>query len=236
MSGRKKMSDKIIEGLFQAGSHFGYTKSRRHPTVAKFIYGSKNQVDIIDVELIEKSLEAAASFMKELGAKGKTILFVGVKPEGKETVKLGAESIGQPFITERWVGGVLTNFSEITKRVQKLNDLKKQKEEGTLDKYTKKERLLIDEEIARMHKLFSGITDMKKLPDAVFVVDPRREHIAVTEAEKMLIPTVALAGTDCNIANITFPVVANDASLSSITFIVEYLVEAYKSGFKSNIK
>jgi small subunit ribosomal protein S2 len=230
------MSDKTIEMLFQAGAHFGYSKSRRHPTVAKYIHSTKNGTDIVDVELIENSLEHAAAFMKELGAKGKVVLFVGVKPEAKDVVKNGAESIGQPYITERWVGGVLTNFPEITKRVQKLIDLKKQKEEGTLDKYTKKERLLIDEEIARMHKLFSGITDMKKYPDAVFVVDPKREHIAVTEAEKMMIPTVALAGTDCNIANVTFPVVANDASLSSITYIVEYLVDAYKSGFKSNIQ
>jgi small subunit ribosomal protein S2 len=230
------MQDKIIEGLFQAGAHFGYSKSRRHPTVAKMIYGSKNQTDIIDIESTYAQLEKAADFMKELGSRGKTVLFVAVKPEAKEIVKEKAESIGQPYITERWVGGVLTNYPEITKRVNKLADLKKQKEEGTLEKYTKKERMLIDEEIARMHKLFSGIADMKKLPDAVFVVDPRKEHIAVTESEKSLIPTIALAGTDCNIANISFPIVANDASLSSITFIVEYLVEAYKSGFKSNIK
>ncbi len=230
------MQDKIIEGLFQAGAHFGYSKSRRHPTVAKMIYGSKNQTDIINIESTYAQLEKAADFMKELGSRGKTVLFVAVKPEAKEIVKEKAESIGQPYITERWVGGVLTNYPEITKRVNKLADLKKQKEEGTLEKYTKKERMLIDEEIARMHKLFSGIADMKKLPDAVFVVDPRKEHIAVTESEKSLIPTIALAGTDCNIANISFPIVANDASLSSITFIVEYLVEAYKSGFKSNIK
>jgi small subunit ribosomal protein S2 len=230
------MQDKIIEGLFQAGAHFGYSKSRRHPTVAKLIYGSKNQTDIIDVESMYAQLEKASEFMKELGSRGKTVLFVAVKPEAKEIVKEKAGSIGQPFITERWVGGVLTNFPEITKRVNKLADLKKQKEEGTLDKYTKKERMLIDEEIARMHKLFSGIADMKKLPDAVFVVDPRKEHIAVTESEKSLIPTIAIAGTDCNIANISFPVVANDASLSSIAFLVEHLVEAYKSGFKSNIK
>ncbi len=230
------MQDKIIEGLFQSGSHFGYSKSRRHPTVAKYIFGSKNQTDLINVETMVTQLENAAEFMKTLGSKGKTILFVAVKPEAKDIVKEKAESIGQPFVTERWVGGVLTNFPEITKRVNKLADLKKQKEEGTLDKYTKKERMLIDEEIARMHKLFSGIADMKKLPDAVFVVDPRKEHIAVTESEKSLIPTIALAGTDCNIANISFPIVANDASISSILFIVEYLVEAYKSGFKSNIK
>jgi small subunit ribosomal protein S2 len=230
------MSEKIIESLFQAGSHFGYSKSRRHPTIAKYIYGTKNQTDIIDVEKTLLQLEKAGEFMKELGSKGKTVLFVGVKPEAKDIVKEKAESIGQPYITERWVGGILTNFSEISKRVSKLIDLKKQKEEGSLDKYTKKEKMLIDEEIARMHKLFSGISDMKKIPDAMFIVDPKKEHIAVTEANKMLVPIVSLAGTDCDISNVYFPVVANDASLSSITFITEYLVESYRSGFKSNIK
>lgn len=230
------MSEKFIEGLFQAGVHFGYSKSRRHPTVAKFIHSTKNNTDIVDVESIAMQVEKVATFMKELGSKGKTVLFVGVKPEAKEIVKEKAESIGQPYIVERWVGGVLTNFAEISKRVQKLTDLKKQKEEGSLEKYTKKERLLIDEEIARMHKLFSGISDMKKLPDVVFMVDPKKEHIAATESEKMYIPTIALAGTDCNIANITYPIVGNDASLSSVTYILEYVVDAYKSGFKSNIQ
>lgn len=233
---KKHMSEKIIEALFNAGTHFGYSKSRRHPSVAKHIYGNKNKVDIINIEHTALLLDKAESFMKEMGAKGKTVLFVGVKPEAKEVVKNGAESAGQPYITERWVGGVMTNFAEINKRIQKLIDLKKKKEEGALEKYTKKEKMLIDEEIARMHKLFSGIVDMKKLPDALFVVDPKKEYIAVTEAEKMNIPVVALANTDCNISNILYPIVANDASLSSITYITEMMVEAYKSGFKSNIK
>lgn len=230
------MSEKTIEALFNAGTHFGYSKSRRHPTVAKHIYGNKNKVDIINIEHTALQLDRATQMMKELGAKGKVVLFVGVKPEAKEVVKRAAESAGQPYITERWVGGVMTNFPEINKRIQKLIDLKKKKEEGALEKYTKKEKMLIDEEIARMHKLFSGIVDMKKLPDALFIVDPKKEHIAATEAEKSHIPTIALANTDCDISNITYPVVGNDASLSSITLIVETLTEAYKSGFKSNIK
>jgi small subunit ribosomal protein S2 len=196
----------------------------------------KTLKDIVNIEHTALQLDRAETFLKELGSKGKTVLFVGVKPEAKEVVKRAAESAGQPYITERWVGGVMTNFPEINKRIQKLIDLKKKKEEGALEKYTKKEKMLIDEEIARMHKLFSGIVDMKKLPDALFVVDPKKEHIAVTEAEKMHIPVVALANTDCNIANVLHPVVANDASLSSITYITESLAEAYKSGFKSNIK
>ena len=220
----------IIEALFKAGSHYGYSKTRRHPSTAKFVYTTKNKVDIIDIEKTALQLENAQNFVKELGMKGKVVLFVGVKPEAKDSVKAGAEKIGQPFIVERWVGGVLTNWPEIKKRIIRLVDLKAKKEAGELDKYTKKERLLIDEEIAKMHKLFSGLVEMKGKPDAVFVVDPKREHIAVTEAQKLDVPVIALANTDTNISGITYPIVANDGSLSSITYIVDSLVAAYRSG------
>lgn len=229
------MSEKIIDALFTAGAHFGYSKTRRHPSTSKYIYGTRGKVDIINIESTRDQLEKAEAFIKELGAKGKVVLFVGVKPEAKDLMKAGAESIGAPYITERWVGGVLTNFPEITKRVNKLEDLKKKKENGELEKYTKKERLLIDEEIARMHKLFSGIVGMKKLPDALFVVDPKKEHIAVTEAHKNHIPVIALANTDCDIRGVAYPIVANDASVSSINYFIDALTTAYKSGFKSNI-
>lgn len=229
------MSEKIIDALFTAGAHFGYSKTRRHPSTAKFIYGTRNRVDIIDIEKTHLQLEKAEAFVKELGSKGKVIMFVGVKPEAKDLVKAGAESIGAPYVTERFVGGIITNFSEITKRVQKLEDLKKQREEGALEKYTKKERLLIDEEIARMHKLFSGLVGMKKLPDALFILDPKKEYIALAEALKSHIPVIVVANTDCNIAGVTYPIVANDASVSSIKFFVDAIVEAYKSGYKGNI-
>jgi small subunit ribosomal protein S2 len=225
------MSDQtLIEALFKAGSHYGYSKTRRHPSAVKFIYTTKNKVDIIDIEKTAAQLEAAQNFVKELSAKGKVVLFVGVKPEAKESVKAAAEKIAQPFIVERWVGGVLTNWPEIKKRIARLVDLKTKKEAGELDKYTKKERLLIDEEIAKMHKLFSGLVEMKGKPDAVFVVDPKREHIAVTEAHKLHVPVIAIANTDTNIKGIEFPIVANDGSLSSISFIVDSIVAAYRSG------
>lgn len=225
------MSDQtIIEALFKAGSHYGYSKARRHPSTAKFVYTTKNKVDIIDIEHTASQLEAAQNFVKELASKGKVVLFVGVKPEGKEAVKAGAEKISQPFIVERWVGGVLTNWPEIKKRIARLVDLKAKKEAGELEKFTKKERLLIDEEIARMHKLFSGLVEMKGKPDAVFVIDPKREHIAVTEAQKLDVPVIALANTDTNIKGITYPIVGNDGSLSSIAYIVDSIVSAYRNG------
>lgn len=219
-----------IEALFKAGAHYGYSKTRRHPSTAKFVYTTKNKVDIIDIEQTALQLEAASDFVKELSSKGKTVLFVGVKPEAKEAVKAGAEKVGQPYIVERWVGGVLTNWPEIKKRIARLTDLKAKKEAGELDKYTKKERLLIDEEIAKMHKLFSGLVEMKGKPDAVFVIDPKREHIAVTEAHKLGIPVIALANTDTNIKGIQYPIVANDGSVSSISYIVDTIVAAYRNG------
>lgn len=219
-----------IEALFKAGAHYGYSKTRRHPSTAKFVYTTKNKVDIIDIEQTALQLEAASDFVKELSSKGKTVLFVGVKPEAKEAAKAGAEKVGQPYIVERWVGGVLTNWPEIKKRIARLTDLKAKKEAGELDKYTKKERLLIDEEIAKMHKLFSGLVEMKGKPDAVFVIDPKREHIAVTEAHKLGVPVIALANTDTNIKGIQYPIVANDGSVSSISYIVDTIVAAYRNG------
>jgi small subunit ribosomal protein S2 len=149
------MSDlTLIDALFKAGAHYGYSKTRRHPSTAKYIYGTKNKVDIIDIEKTAQGLEKAHVLMNELGAKGKTVLFVGVKPEAKEAVRHNAEIIGMPYVCERWAGGVLTNFPEIKRRVAKLEDLRTKRENGDLEKYTKKERLLIDEEIAQMHRLF----------------------------------------------------------------------------------
>ncbi len=220
----------VIEALFKAGSHYGYSKTRRHPSTAKFVFTTKNKVDIIDIEQTALQLEKAADFIKELSSKGKTVLFVGVKPEAKESVKAGAEKVGQPYIVERWVGGVLTNWPEIKKRIARLVDLKAKKEAGELDKYTKKERLLIDEEIAKMHKLFSGLVEMKGKPDAVVVIDPKREHIAVTEAQKLGVPVIALANTDTNVKGIEYPIVGNDSSVSSIAYIVDSLVAAYRNG------
>ncbi len=219
-----------VNDMFAVGAHFGYSKTRRHPSTAKLIFTTKNKVDIINLEKTEEALAKAAEFVKGLSAKGKVVLFVGVKPEAKGAVLAGAQSVDMPYVTERWVGGVLTNWPEIKKRIARLVDLKEKKEAGELDKYTKKERLLIDEEVAKMHKLFSGLVGMKKTPDAVFVVDAKREHIAVTEAHKMGVPVIALTNTDTDIRTIEYPVVGNDGSVSSITYFVNKIVEAYKEG------
>jgi len=221
-----------IEEMFKAGAHYGYSKSRRHPSTTPYIFATKNGSDIINIEktyeLFEKAMEAVTKFAQS----GKTILFVGTKAEAKQQVIEYALSLNMPYVSERWVGGTLTNFPEIKKRITKLLDLRDQKEKGGLDKYTKKERLLIDREMADMTNNFQGLTGITKTPDVMFVVDPKKEHIAVTEARKMNMPVIALLNTDCNLKNIDYPIIANDASVPSISFFVSQLKNAYTRGIK----
>jgi small subunit ribosomal protein S2 len=222
----------IIEEMFRAGAHYGYSKSRRHPSVSSYIFSTKNGVDIINIEKTYELFEKAISQIKKYAETGKTILFVGTKAEAKQQITEIALALNMPYVAERWVGGTLTNFPEIKKRITKLLDLRDQKEKGGLDKYTKKERLLIDKEIDDMTRNFQGLTGITKTPDAIFVIDPKKEHIAVAEAHKMNIPVVALLNTDCNIKQAEYPIIANDASVSSINFFVKEIKNAYTSGLR----
>jgi len=223
-------SQNIVEEMFQAGVHYGYSKSRRHPSALPYVFATKNGVDIINIEKTEALLEKATLFVSSLAASGKTILFVGTKPEARQQIVETALSLNMPYVSERWVGGMLTNFPEIKKRINKLLDLRNQKEKGDLDKYTKKEKLLIQKEMDDMTKNFQGLTGVIKTPDAVFVIDPKKEFIAVTEAKKMGLPIISVLNTDCNIKEVSYPIVANDASVSSISFFLEKIKEAYTKG------
>jgi small subunit ribosomal protein S2 len=220
----------VIEEMFANGTHYGYSKSRRHPTTTPYIFATKNGVDIINIEKTQELFDKAIEKVTSLAQSGKTILFVGTKAEARQQVIETALALNMPYVSERWVGGSLTNFTEIKKRIAKLLDLRDQKEKGGLDKYTKKEKLLIDREMDDMTKNFQGLTGVTRTPDAVFVVDPKKEHIAVTEAHKMNLPVIALMNTDCNMKNAEFPIVANDASISSITFFLSKIKEAYNKG------
>ena len=228
MTEEKKINNTRIDEMFKAGAHFGFSKTRRHASVAPYIFGIKNKVEIIDLEKTDELLEKALTVISNLAKEGKQVLFVGGKNEARASLKIAAESINMPFVDGRWIGGTLTNFPEIKKRLNKLEDLTKQKEKGELTKYTKKERLMIDREIANLERFFSGISVMKDLPKALVVVDSKKEIIAVTEAQKMTIPIIALSGTDCDITGINYPIVANDASVSSITFFVNEIAKAYQ--------
>lgn len=220
----------LISEMFAVGAHFGYSRSRRHPSTRHFIFGSKNGVEILDLEKTSAELAQVKEFVKTFAKGGKQILFVGTKNEAKKAVTAGATAIDMPFVTERWVGGVLTNFSEIKKRVALLEDLLAKREKGELAMYTKKERLLIDKDIERLERNFSGIVSMKELPAALFVVDPKKESIAVKEAQFLGIPVIALASSDCNYKEVDHVIPGNDSSVSSISFFVDQIVAAFKEG------
>lgn len=219
-----------MDKMFSVGAHFGYSKSRRHPTTKPYIFGMKNRVEIFDLEKTQTTLEKAKQFVRELGATGKSILFVGGKSESKDAVKQGALAIDMPYVAGRWIGGTITNFAGIRARVEKLLTLRSQKEKGELSKYTKKERLLIDREIERLERFFEGIIGLPHLPAALFVVDPRKEHIAIAEAKKHRIPVIALANSDCDLSVVDYAIVGNDAAIASIKFFVTEIVESYKEG------
>ncbi len=216
-----------LQPLMEAGVHLGYSRTRRHPTVTPYLYGSKGGVDIIDLEKTAPQLETVATFLSELGAAGKTVLFVGVKPEARGPIEEIAQSLKQPYVTERWIGGMLTNFPEIKKRITKLETLREDKVSGAFEKYTKKEQLLLTREMERLNKYFNGLTGLTKMPDAIVVIDSKKEHIAIAEARKVGVPIIALGNTDCSIRAITYPIIGNDSSASSIRAILAILKDAF---------
>ena len=219
-----------IEQMFQAGAQYGYSKTRRHASVSKYIYATKNKTDIIDLEKTEVMLGAATEFVKTLGARNKVILFVGTKPEAADIIKSTAESLNMPYVAERWIGGTLSNFTEIKKRIAELDNYQKDSTTGGLDKYTKKERVVMAKKMEKLARYYTGMLGLKKAPDAVFIVDAKAEHIAATEARKYDVPVIALANSDSNIKGIDYPILCNDGSLPSIKLFTDAIAHAYKAG------
>lgn len=220
----------VIKELFQVGAHFGFSKSRSHPSVKGAIFGFKNRSAVIDLEQTLVALERAKAFLRGLGLEGKQVLLVGNKDEARQIVRQAAEQIDQPYVVSRWLGGTFTNFPQIKSRVDHLADLKSKREKGELDKYTKKERLQFDKEITKLERYLDGLATLGKLPAAVLVIDSGHEQIVVTEARQMKIPVVSLSGTDCDVRGIAYPIIANDSSIQSIEFFVKQLAAAYEAG------
>lgn len=225
--------DAIIEKMFKAGAHYGYSKTRRHPSVSKYIYTTKNKGDIIDLEKTNVMLDDATLFIKNLGAQNKVILFVGTKPEAKVAIKNVAESLSMPYVVERWIGGTLSNFTEIKKRIIELENYQKDSVGGGLDKYTKKERVVMAKKMEKLARYYTGLLGLKKAPDALFIIDAKSEHIAATEARKSGIPVISLMNSDSNIKGLDYPIVANDSGIPSIKFFANAAMEAYKEGQSS---
>jgi len=224
----------LIERLFSAGAHFGFTKSRRHPTVTPYIYGNKLGTDIIDLEQSAALIEEAKLMLKEAGEKGQTVMYVGTKAEISKIVEQFGTKAEMPIVVNRWIGGMLTNFSEIRKRIERLKSLVAERESGELErKYIKKERVVIGREVDKLEFNFGGIQKMDRAPHLLLVVDPRHDFIAVQEATDMKIPVIAIMSSDCDVSKITKPVIVNDALASSVTLVLSELTDAYLEGKKS---
>ncbi len=229
----RKTTSTLIDSMFGAGAHFAYSRSRRHPSVTPYIFGAKNKVELFDLEKTSELFAKTLEFIKTLGKENKTILFVGGKSEARKAVANAGLALAMPYVDGRWIGGALTNFKEIRKRIEKYERLIGERERGELTKYTKKERLLIDREIDNLEIMFGGIVSMKDLPKAMFVVDAKRENIAVKEAQDMGIPVISLVGSDCNLLEVNYPIVGNDSSKTSIEFFLSTVVKAYEEGKKT---
>jgi small subunit ribosomal protein S2 len=221
----------LIQRLFNAGAHFGFKKSRRHPTVVPYLFTTKEGVDIFDLEKTAASVESVKELLKQAGLAGKTVLFVGTKDESSKLIKKVAEQVDAPYVSNRWIGGMLTNFSEIKKRINRLEALTHESTSGELErKYTKKERVMIGREMDKLAFNFGGIAKITKTPDFLLVVDPRHDHIAVTEAKVRNVPVIAIMSSDCDAAKIDYPIVVNDSLQTSVSLILEELSAAYKEG------
>src|SRR3989338_5465955 len=227
----KTMTD--IQTLFDAGAHFGYARARRHPTASPYLFATKDRTDIFDLEETQKRLDSAYEFARATTGSGKQVLFVGGKNEVVEAVKTAALKAGMPYAAGRWIGGTLTNFKNIRKRIDRLLKLIEERESGELEKYTKRERLLIDREIDELTARFGGLTSMKEVPGALFIVDTRHEDTAVREANQLSIPVIGLASSDCDFSLIQYPIPANDTSQRSVRLISDYIAEACIKGKKA---
>lgn len=221
-----------IKTLYGAGTHVGFTRTRRNPSAAAFLFDTKDRTDIFDLEQTHKRLADARALVASLAQGGKTILFVGGKHEAQSAVKSTAERVGAPHVAGRWIGGTLTNFKNIRKRIERLEKLMADRESGDLSKYTKRERLMIDREIDELSARFGGIVSMKDLPAALFIVDPRHEKTAVAEANQMKIPVIALASSDCDFSLVQHPIPGNDTSVRSISLVVSEIGNAIAEGKK----
>jgi small subunit ribosomal protein S2 len=219
-----------IDSLFEVGLHYGYSRSRRHPSARPFIFGQKDGSDIFDLEGTRAALERAAAFVAEVASSGKQVLFVSGKTEIGRLVREAAEAAEMPFVVGRWIGGTLTNFEQVQSRISRLIQLREEREKGELAKYTKRERLTIDREIESLEERFGGIVTMRSRPGAVVVIDPKREHIAVAEANATKVPVVALANADCDMTLISHPIPGNDASVASVELVLKFLSQAAAAG------
>ncbi len=221
----KKEKD-LVEKMLEFGVHVGHSKSRKHPRMSPYISTLRNNIHIIDLVATTRKLEEALNFIKETVKKGGVILFVGIQPQTKQMTEEVAKECQMPYVIGRWIGGILTNFKVIRKRVEYLIDLEKRKENRELEKYTKKEQMLLSEEIEKLNKKFIGIKSLNKLPDVVLVLSIKKSLAAIKEAQRKKIPIVGLADTDSDPTLADYPIPSNDDAISTLRFMLDKIKEA----------
>ncbi len=221
-----------IEQLLKAGTHFGHLTSRWDPRMRDFIFMERNGIHIIDLTQTQTLLDRAAAAAARFSRQGKRILFVGTKKQAREIIRKHAESSKSPYVVERWLGGMMTNFQTIRQSIRRMEDLAKMEEDGTIEQLKKKERLMRSREREKLDKTLGGIADLARLPGALFIVDINREHIAVKEAKKLGIPIIAIVDTNCDPNKVDFPIPANDDAIKSIDLITSVIAAAIEEGGK----
>ena len=219
-----------IEDLLLAGSHFGHLTRRWDPKMKKYIFMERNGIHIIDLKKTLDLLIEACNSISKISAEGKKILFVGTKKQAKQIVKDEAEKCGAFYVSERWLGGMLTNFKTVRKSIKKLTNIQKMETDGTIDQFVKKERLILSRDREKLEKVLNGIVNMTRLPGAIFVVDIKKEHIAISEAKKLNIPVYAIVDTNCDPDLVDYPIPANDDAVKSIEIILKAISDAAIDG------
>ncbi len=224
------MSVVAMKQLLEAGVHFGHQTRRWDPRMAEYIFQARNGIHIIDLQKASKKIDEAYEFIKEQVEEGKTVLFVGTKKQAQECMKDAAEKSGMYYVNQRWLGGMLTNFDTIQKRIQRLKDLETMEQDGTFDVLPKKEVILLKKEMDKLEKNLGGIKEMDKLPGVIFLVDPKKERIAILEAKKLNIPVVGIVDTNCNPQELDYPIPGNDDAIRSVSLIADVMANAIIEG------
>ena len=219
-----------LEQLLEAGAHFGHLTRRWNPKMKPFIFMERNGIHILDLKKSQEMLEIACNDVTRITGEGKRLLFVGTKKQAKDVVREEAERSGQNYVTERWLGGMLTNFTTIRRSIKRLSNIEKMENDGTFDSITKKERLMLTREKDKLEKVLSGIVDMSRLPGAVFIVDINKEHIAVLEARRLGIPVIAILDTNCDPDVVDIQIPANDDAMKTIQLITHAIADAAQEG------
>lgn len=221
-----------MKQLLEAGVHFGHQTRRWNPKMSRYIFTERNGIYIIDLQKTVKKVEEAYNFVRDMAAEGKTMLFVGTKKQAQDSVKEEAERSGMYFVNQRWLGGTLTNFGTIRKRIERLHELERMQEDGTFDVLPKKEVIQLRKEMDRLEKFLGGIKGMKSLPGALFIVDPRKERIAVAEARKLGIPIVGIVDTNCDPDEIDYVIPGNDDAIRAVKLLTAKIADAIMEGMQ----